>query len=183
MTGTIKSVTAGEMMLATASGDVDVALTLAGPISWDDGHLPKTRVLERQAASISDIRPGTYLGVLNQNTAGDANSGVAIQVIILPFANSRNYSPQNNSQMKTNGRVKMVTSTSAGKAVDIDLGQTVRHVLVKSDTPITRMADVGIGALKPGVQVSLENAEGTDGRLTAVNIVIGLDPAPAGPSK
>ena len=48
--GTVKSVTGGDVTLATANGDIDIAVTT------------QTRVLVRQEASVSDIKPGAYLG-------------------------------------------------------------------------------------------------------------------------
>src|SRR5690349_514522 len=66
--GTVKSVTAGDVTLTTANGDVDIAVTT------------QTRVLVRQEASVSDIKPGAYLGTSNQNSAADSNAGTATEV-------------------------------------------------------------------------------------------------------
>lgn len=168
--GTVKSVTAGDVKLATANGDVDVAITA------------QTRVLVRQDASVSDIKPGAYLGTSNQNSAADSNSGTATEVHLGDDGPNVNFPMNNSGLTMTNGHVKAVTSTPAGKEMDIDYGQnTTRHVLVKQDTVITRMKEVGVAGLKSGLEVNAMTTAGTNGKPTATFIMIG--PAPAPPRK
>jgi hypothetical protein len=168
--GTVKSVTAGNVTLATANGDVDIAVTT------------QTRVLVRQGASISDIKPGAYLGTSNQNSVADSNSGTATEVHLGDNGPNVN-SPMNNSGLTmTNGHVKAVTSTPAGKEMDIDYGQGVtRHVLVKQDTVITKMKEAGVASLKAGLEVTAMTTSGTNGKPTATFILIGPAPAPSRP--
>jgi len=166
--GTVKSVTARDVTLATASGDVDVALTA------------QTRVLARQEASVSDIKPGAYLGTSNQNSPADSNSGTATEVHLGDNGPNVNFPMNNSGLTMTNGHVKAVTSTAAGKEMDIDYGKgTTRHVLVKQDTVITRMKDVGVAGLKAGLEVTAMTAAGTNGKPTASFILIGPAPAPS----
>src|SRR5579871_4785337 len=123
--GTVKSVTASDVIVTTATGDVDLAVT------------PQTRVLVRRSASVGDIKPGSYLGTANQNGT-DANSGTATEVHLMDNGPNTN-SPMNNSWLTmTNGHVKSVTHTANGQEVDIDYGQaTTRHVVVGADTTVT----------------------------------------------
>src|SRR5215469_16349953 len=92
--GTVKSVTAGDVTLATANGDVDIALTT------------QTRVLVRQGASIGDIKPGAYLGTSNQNSAADSNSGTATEVHLGDNGPNVNFPMNNSGLTMTNGHVK-----------------------------------------------------------------------------
>jgi hypothetical protein len=158
--GTVKSVTASDVILATATGDVDVTVT------------PQTRVLVRQAASVSDIKPGAYLGTSNQNSS-DGYSGTATEVHLMDNGPNVNYPMNNSGLTMTNGHVKAVTSSSAGQEMDIDYGQaTTRHVLVNKDTSITKMKDVGIASLKPGLEVNAMTTSGSDGKPTATFISV-----------
>ena len=165
ITGTVKSVTTGELILVTAKGDVDLVMT------------PQTRVLARQAASKSDIKPGAYLGTSNQNAAaGDA--GTATEVHLMDNGPNVNYPMNSSGLTMTNGHVKSVTHTAAGEEMDIDYGKdTTRHVVVTTGTAITKMSDVGTAGLKQGINVGAMTTKGADGKPTATYIVID-PPAP-----
>jgi hypothetical protein len=163
--GSVKSITTGDLILATAKGDVDLTIT------------PQTRVLVRQAASASDIKPGAYLGTSNQNaSAGDA--GTATEVHLMDNGPNVNYPMNSSGLTMTNGHVKTVTPTATGQEMDIDYGKaTTRHVVVNTDTHITKMADVGVAGLKLGVNVGAMTTTGADGKPSATFIVID-PPAP-----
>jgi hypothetical protein len=165
ITGTVKSVTTGELILVTAKGDVDLVMT------------PQTRVLARQAASKSDIKPGAYLGTSNQNApAGDA--GTATEVHLMDNGPNVNYPMNSSGLTMTNGHVKSVTHTAAGEEMDIDYGKdTTRHVVVTTGTAITKMSDVGTAGLKQGINVGAMTTKGADGKPTATYVVID-PPAP-----
>lgn len=168
--GTVKSVSAGDVTLATANGDVDIAVTA------------QTRVLVRQEASVSDIKPGAYLGTSNQNSATDPNSGTATEVHLGDNGPNVNFPMNKSGLTMTNGHVKAVTSTPAGKEMDIDYGQsTTRHVLVKQGTVITKMKEVGVAGLKAGLEVTAMTTSGTKSKPTATFILIGPVPAPSRP--
>jgi hypothetical protein len=164
--GKIKSVTANQVMLATANGDIDVAVT------------PHTRVLVRQSASVSDIKPGAYLGTSNQDSGANSTAGVATEVHLADNGPNVNFPMNKSGLTMTNGHVKTVTSTPAGEEIDINYGQsTTRHVLVKKDTVITKMKEVGIAGLKPDLEVNAMTNQGTDGSQTATFILVGAAPA------
>lgn len=166
--GTVKSVTPGDVTLATANGDIVIAVTT------------QTRVLLRQGASVSDIKPGAYLGTSNQNSAAD--SGTATEVHLGDNGPNVNFPMNKSGLTMTNGHVKAVTSTPQGKEMDIDYGQsTTRHVLVKQDTVITKMKEVGVAGLKAGLEVNAMTTSGTSGKPTATFILIGPAPAPPRP--
>lgn len=163
--GAVKSITSSDLVLATAKGDTHVALT------------PQTRVMVRQAASASDIKPGAYLGTSNQNAAA-ADAGTATEVHLMDNGPNVNYPMNSSGLTMTNGHVKAVTPTATGQEMDIDYGKaTTRHVVVNTDTRITKMADVGVAGLKQGVNVSAMTSAGADGKPTATFIVVD----PAGP--
>jgi hypothetical protein len=163
--GTVKSITSDDLILATAKGDAHVAI------------MPQTRVVVRQAASASDIKPGAYLGTSNQN-ASDADAGTATEVHLMDNGPNVNYPMNSSGLTMTNGHVKTVTPTATGQEMDIDYGKaTTRHVVVNTDTRITKMADVGVAGLKQGVNVSAMTTTGADGKPTATFIVID-PPAP-----
>ena len=130
-----KSITSSDLVLATAKGDTHVALT------------PQTRVMVRQAASASDIKPGAYGHVPPRNAAA-ADAGTATEVHLMDNGPNVNYPMNSSGLTMTNGHVKAVTPTATGQEMDIDYGKaTTRHVVVNTDTRITKMADVGVAGL------------------------------------
>jgi hypothetical protein len=162
--GTVKSVDASKLVLATAKGDVTLTLT------------PQTRLLTSQAASVSDIQPGTYLGTSNQNGPAP-DTGTATEVHLGDNGPNVN-SPMNNSGLiMTNGHVTRVTQTAAGEEMDIDYGRAAkRHVVVPADTRVTKMVLIDASQLKPGVSVMAMTSTGPDGKPVANMVMIG-DPA------
>jgi len=169
ISGTLKSVGADQIVLATPKGDVTVALT------------PKTQVLSSQSASASDIKPGSYLGTSNQNAAAP-NTGTASEIHLGDNGPNVN-SPMNNSGLTmTNGHVKAVSHTKAGAELDIDYGQpTMRHVVVPDNTRITKMVNTRLSDLKPGVMLNAMTANGPDGKPVANMIMVGAPPVAAAP--
>jgi hypothetical protein len=158
--GTVKSVTATEVILATPKGDISVAIT------------PRTRVLVRQPAAMKDIKPGTYLGTSNQNGA-EADTGTAKEIHMMAKGPNVNFPMNKSGLMMTNGHVKSVTQTAKGVEINVDYGKAqTRHVIVNKDTVMTRMVDVGAAGLKPGLEVRANTTTGPGGKPTATFIVV-----------
>lgn len=166
--GKIKAVAADHVVLTTAHGDMNIAVT---------AH---TRVLVRESASVSDIKPGTYLGTSNQNSVSDSSAGTATEVHLAANGPNVNFPMNQSGLTMTNGHVKAVKATPAGEEMDIDYGKsTERHVLVKQGTPVTKTKEIGLAGLKPGLEVTASTNRASDGKPTASFIIIG--PAPLAP--
>jgi hypothetical protein len=164
--GTVKSVSADHLVLTTAQGEVDVAVT------------PQTRVLMREAAKTEAIKPGAYLGTSNQ-TSADGASGTATEVHLMADGPNVHYPMNGAGLMMTNGHVKSVATTAKGLEMDVDYGKgTTRHVVVTKDTSTTQMVDLGLTGLKPGVAVTANTAPGPDGKPVASFIVLQAPAAP-----
>jgi hypothetical protein len=158
--GTVKTVTASELTITTPKGDAPLAIT------------PQTRVLKRQPAGAGDIKPGAYLGTSNQN-APQSDTGTATEIHLMDSGPNVNYPMNDSGLTMTNGHVKSVTKTAAGQEMDIDYGNgSTRHVVVPADTHINKLADVGVGALKPGDRVGAMTTKGADGKPVATYVSI-----------
>jgi hypothetical protein len=158
--GTVKSVTANDLILTTAKGDIDVAVT------------PQTRVLRSQQGAASDVKPGAYLGTSNQDGA-TPGTGTATEIHLMENGPNVNYPMNNSGLTMTNGHVKSVTQTANGQEMEVDYGQAAtRHVTVTKDTNISRMVEVGLGGLAPGVAINARGTTGPNGKLTATFISI-----------
>lgn len=158
--GTVRSVAAGDVILATPKGNVDIAIT------------PQTRVLVRRPAAADEIKPGTYLGTSNQNGT-EVGTGTAKEIHMMDKGPDVNFAMNKSGLMMTNGHVKSVTQTAKGEEIDVDYGKAqTRHVIVSKDTVMTRMVDLGVAGLKPGVEVSANTTTGAGGKPTATFIVV-----------
>jgi len=163
--GTVKSLSADHVVLTTTQGEVDVAVT------------PKTQILLRQPASASDIKPGTYLGTSNQDSTTETNAGTATEVHLANNGPNVNFPMNKSGLTMTNGHVTAIKSMPGGEELDINYGQsTTRHVLVRKGTVVTKMKDVGMAGLKPGLEVNVMANQGSDGKPTATFILIGAAP-------
>lgn len=156
VTGTVKVAAADHVVIATASGDVDVAIT------------PQTRVAARQDASPADIKPGAYLGTANVTTP---DGGVASEVHLMASGpNVANTPMAQPNQVMTNGHVTAVKTTAKGQEIDVDYGGSgTRHVIVPPNIPMTRLI---AATLAPGASVIARGSTGADGKVTAILIQV-----------
>ena len=169
VSGTIKSVAADKVVLTTPKGEISVALT------------PQTRVMVQQPISASEIKPGAYLGTANQDGSAP-DTGTATEVHLVDNGGNVNRPMNDAGLTMTNGHVKNVTRTATGQEMDIDYGEgKTRRVTVADGTPVTKMAEVGMAALKPGTSVTAMTAKGADGKQVANVIMVGVGEAPARP--
>jgi hypothetical protein len=167
--GTVKSVAADRVVLTTPKGEVSLAIT------------PQTRVTAQQPASASDIKPGAYLGTANQNGSAP-DTGTATEVHLADNGGNVNRPMNDSGLTMTNGHVKNVTRTAAGQEMDIDYGEgKTRRVVVKSGTPVTRMAEAGMAGLKAGSSVTALTMTASDGKAIASMIIVGVGETPARP--
>jgi hypothetical protein len=158
VTGTVKSVASGHVVLSTDKGEVDVVVT------------PQTRVLNREPASASEIKAGGYLGTANVT---GPDGGTATEVHLMDNGpNVHSVMNADTGLMMTNGHVKSVQTTSNGEEMDVDYGSGLRHVVVPANTPVTRMIASDIASLKVGASVTAALRPGVDGKLTAAFIIL-----------
>ena len=169
VSGTVKSVAADQVVLTTPKGDVTIAIT------------PQTRVAVQQPASASEIKPGAYLGTANQDGSAP-DTGTATEVHLADNGGNVNQPMNESGLTMTNGHVKNVTRTATGQEMDIHYGEgKTRRVTVADGTPITKMAEVGMAALKPGTSVTAMATKSSDGKAVANMIMVGSGKAPARP--
>src|SRR5262249_8882153 len=82
-------------------------------------------------------------------------------------------SPMNDEGLiMTNGHVKSVQKTAKGQEMDVDYGEGTRHVIVPTNTPITRLVPQDPSTIKAGASVDVGAAPGADSKLTARYVVL-----------
>lgn len=162
VSGTVKALPPGHLLLTTASGEVDLLVT------------PQTRVLTRTAASAAEIAAGSYLGSANVTTA---EGGQATEVHLMADGpNVHSTMDANAGLMMTNGHVTSVQTTAKGREIDVNYGTGARRIVVAADTPVTRMVASDLSSLKVGAAVTAILKPG-EGPPTA-NYITFTPPAP-----
>jgi hypothetical protein len=184
--GTIARVTGSTMFVTTDRGTVDVALGSS------------TGVLEAVAASRSDIKPSSFIGVTNVPGAEDAR---AVGVFLLPDALRSqagsvawDYPAAGSGSRMTNGSVvpssrmtngtvqpssRMTNGTVSAASNNGPLTLTLNYkggstlVTIPADTPVVRLVPSTRAALRPGAHVFVF-AKVASGGVTAANIIVGV---------
>lgn len=157
ITGTVKSLAPGHVVLATDKGEVHLPVTA------------ETRILANQAAAASEIAPGAYLGTANQTTA---EGGQAREVHLMADGPNVHAAMDQSGLMMTNGRVKSVRATAKGQEMEVDYGGGTRQVLVPAGTPVTRMAASDLASLKVGTAVTAVMRPGPDGKPALAALIL-----------
>jgi hypothetical protein len=185
--GTISNVTANALTVATNRGTVSLALG------------PKTTIVEALPASLSDIKPNSFLGVTSIPDAGDAK---AVGVLLIPdaFRNAPadagwDWPGTGSGSSMTNGTVtagshmtngtvtagsQMTNGTASfakrGGPLTVTLNYTSQAgsklVTIPDGTPVVRIVFADRSALKPGSHLFVFAAD-SNGQLGAGIIVVG----------
>jgi len=185
--GTISRLTEAALTVATRRGAVTLALG------------PKTTIVEAFPASLSDIKPNSFLGVASVPGADDAS---AVGVLLLPDAfknapadaawdwpgagggSSMTNGAVISASHMTNGTVQLssrmtngtVSSATSSGPLTLTLNYASRAgsklVTIPAGTPIVRLALADRSALRPGSHLFVFAAQ-NNGQLAAGIIIVG----------
>ena len=179
--GTVKAMSATQITVATAHGDVHLAL---GPKVRGGGVVP---------GSIADIKPGTFIGSANVPGSGAAR---ALEVVVFPDAmrgtGEGDYPwdlPGGGSHMSsmtngtvgggsmssmsgsmggssmTNASVTHMSGTGGARVVDVSYKGGSKKIAIGPGTPIVRVGPAMLGDVHPGSHVFVVDANGTAARI------------------
>lgn len=129
------------------------------------------------AIKLSDIKPGTFVGV----GASLPENGVmtAMQVVVFPpntRASERHgaWGADANATM-TNAPATMVVAGQGDGKLTLTTGGQNYEIVVPADAVVVRIEDGGKDLLKAGAAVSLSNVANKDGKLTARSVTVSDD--------
>jgi hypothetical protein len=164
--GTIDSVNAQTMVVTSREGQ-KVTLAVA----------PDVGVTAILAASIADIKPGSYIGTAAMPQ--EDGSLLAFEIQIFPESmrgvgeGHRPWDLQPQSTM-TNGTVGTVTGSS-DRTLTITYAGGEKTVAVAANTPIVTYEPGSPALLVPGAHIILFGNQAPDGKVTATRISVGKD--------
>lgn len=150
-----------------------------------EGEERKVRLTDNVAVTgvvktaMSDIKPGSYIGVTGQPQPDGTQKAIAIH--IFPEAmrgtgeGSRPWDLRPNSSM-TNATVDQKVEATDGQTLKVKYKDGEKTVMVTPDTPIVTFVPGNRDELKPGAKVIIMGAtKKEDGSLETARINVGVD--------
>jgi hypothetical protein len=163
--GTVVALDGARLRVMTAAGEQDV--TLIEPLT----------VIGAEAARLSDIGPGTFLGTAAR-TQGDGTFR-ALEVHIFPEAMrgaGEGHRPwEQPGTTMTNANVEAVVERADGAALTLRYQDGEVTVVVSPETPIVRFGPGDRGLIVPGASIAIfRAARGAEGTLSASRVTVGV---------
>jgi hypothetical protein len=169
--GTIERVDGSTYFIKTRDG-AEVKLALA----------PKAMVAAVVAASLGDVKQGSYVGVAALPLTDGSQK--ALEIHIFPEAmrgtgdGHRPWDLQPSSTM-TNGTVETTSASADGQVLTLKYGGGDKRILVPSGTPIVSYAPGDASDLKAGAKIFVSAAKKLpDGSLETSRVNVGKSAAP-----
>ncbi len=167
--GAVQSLDGNRLTVAGASGPAVVVLA-------DDW---KVTVLKK--IDVGAIKPGSFIGTSNVDKPDGTGQSTEVHVFPPGQRGGEGHFPMPGGEMMTNGDVTTVVTGAKGQELDIKYngrgGSGVRHVVVPPGTPVVLFTDGDRAVVKPGAQVLVFAAAGSDGALHAGGVLAGEDGA------
>ncbi len=156
-----------------------VEVTTTDGAAMTIGYGPGTRMLAVTGASLSDIKPGDFVGTAAR--PGADGKLVALEVHIFPDSlrgtgeGHRPFTmgPQTTMTNGTVGADIVSVGGISGRTITVTYAGGRQTVLVPKGVPVVTFAVGDDRLLKPGVHVSIVATEGADGKKFALRILVG----------
>lgn len=139
---------------------------------------PKTRFALVVAASLADVKPGSFVGVAAM--PGEGGELKAMEVHIFPEAmrgtgeGSRPFDLGPGSSM-TNGNITARVDATSGPKLTVTYKGGQQAIVVDPKTPIVAIAPGAPTDLKPGAAIIARGARQDDGSIDAAFVAVGKD--------
>ncbi len=165
--GTIVSSTDQTLIVRTREGDTV-------PIVLDKGWM----VSGVARASLTDIKPGDYVGIASLPT-DDGGDG-ALEVLVFPPALKGTGEGSYGWDLKPNSTMTNATVADAVKGVDsrtvtVSYHGREKKIVVPDGTPVVTLAPATKADLKPGAAVFVSGEKNAGGAIAAQRVVVGTN--------
>ena len=168
--GTVEKIDGNTLTVKPRDGGASVAIKLAD--TWAAGGVVK--------ASMTDIKPGVFVGVASIPTAGSVDDLEALELVVFPEAmrgsNEGHYAwDLQPKSMMTNANVTSKVEGVKGQTLTLSYNGGERKVTLPPETPIVTFAPATKDDVKPGAAVFVPATKKDDGTLTASRVLVGKD--------
>ena len=131
-------------------------------------------------AALTDIKPGSYVGIAALPRAGELN---AVEVLVFPEAmrgTAEGHGPWDllPESTMTNATVAESVDRVQGRTLTLKYKDGERTITVPPEAPIVTLVPADRTELKPGAAVFIPAARQPDGSLQASRVLVGRDIAP-----
>ena len=131
-------------------------------------------------AALTDIKPGSYVGIAALPRAGELN---AVEVLVFPEAmrgTAEGHGPWDllPESTMTNATVAESVDRVQGRTLTLKYKDGERTITVPPEAPIVTLVPADRTELKPGAAVFIPAARQPDGSLQASRVLVGRDVAP-----
>ena len=131
-------------------------------------------------AALTDIKPGSYVGIAALPRAGELN---AVEVLVFPEAmrgTAEGHGPWDllPESTMTNATVAESVDRVQGRALTLKYKDGERTITVPPEAPIVTLVPADRTELKPGAAVFIPATRQPDGSLQASRVLVGRDIAP-----
>jgi hypothetical protein len=162
VTGTIASTAPGAIVLTTADGPKTVKIT------------GTTNVISRTAATLSDIKPGDFIGVDAKKGADGTLTAVSINIFPPQFKGRAREGQwlMNSGDTMTNAIVTDYVAAVSGRTLALTYQGQTWKIAVPPSAAIHRLAVASDVALQPKMQATARGSANPDGSVTATSITV-----------
>lgn len=179
-TGAAAQIPAGATVVRGVVSDVQPSQVTVKPKSGKPvvvGLAPSWRVSVTKPISVSEIKPGSFIGSAEM-PKGDG-VGRSLEVHVFPpgvkLGEGHYGWDKKKGSMMTNGTVGNIAVSKNGRELEVDYGSGKRKVVVPKNVPIVQIGPGERSQLKKGASVFLVAAPGPGGKLVTNSVSVGAD--------
>ena len=166
--GEVISFDGSKTLLVKSRQGADLTVRLGEPL----------RLVGVAQASVTDIKPGVFIGTSTVQKEGSASRALEIHIFPESLRGSgegdRAWDLVPGSSM-TNGTAGNAVDKVDGKAITVEYQGGSRTVVIQPDTAIVKFVPIDKGEVKPGAKVFAITQKGADGTLLASALSVGKD--------
>jgi hypothetical protein len=178
----------GMLLLASVPTDAQKVTRIRGAVTAFDGKVltvkvrdsqvsnvlvtDKTEIVFTQPITISDIKPGDFLGVTSAKGADGTLTAFEIRRFPKPVNPGHRSFDGRDDQTMTNATVSAVVQAPKGRELTLTYEGGLQKTVVPEDASITMLVPGERAHFVPGAIVNLTATPGADGQLTAQRIQV-----------
>jgi hypothetical protein len=184
----------GALLVASTAADAQKVARVRGAVTAFDGKIltvkvrdgqttkvlvaDNTEIVFTQPITISDIKPGDFLGVTSSKAADGALTAFEIRRFPKPLNPGHRQFDGRDDQTMTNATVSAVVQATKGRELTLTYDGGAQKIVVPEDASISMLVPGERSHFVQGAIVNLTATPGADGQLTARRIQVSK-PKPA----
>jgi hypothetical protein len=133
----------------------------------------KTNIVFTQPITLSEIKPGDFLGVTSAKRSDGSLTAFEVRRFPKPVNPGHRPYDDRDDQTMTNATVATTVQAKSGREMTLSYEGGSQKIVVPENAAISMLVPGERAQLLPGAAVSLTAMKGADGTLTAQNVQVG----------